>query len=206
MLALKAIMHAAANESVFAYSVRLLCHQYNAGRSNFKTHRFLEEAMQIKSQKDFFSGLMFAGVGAAFALGASTYNVGTGARMGPGYFPLMLGILLAVIGLVITFTSLVIEAQGGDKIGKIAWKPLFFVIAANVVFGILLAGIPAFKVPAMGLIVAIYALVFIASMAEAGWKLKTTFILATVLAVGSYLAFVVALKLQFPVWPFFVTG
>ena len=49
--------------------------------------------MKIKSQKDFFAGLMFMGVGAAFAWGATTYNVGTGARMGPGYFPLLLGIL-----------------------------------------------------------------------------------------------------------------
>lgn len=162
--------------------------------------------MAIKSQKDFFSGVMFMGLGVAFAWGATTYNIGTGARMGPGYFPLMLGVLLALIGAAITFTSLVVEAEGGGKIGKIAWKPLFFVIAANVVFGILLAGIPAFKIPAMGLIVAIYALVFIASMGEAGWKFKTTLILATVLAIGSYLAFVLALKLQFPVWPFFITG
>ena len=162
--------------------------------------------MAIKSQKDFFSGLMFMAVGVAFAWGASTYNVGSGARMGPGYFPLMLGVLLALIGVVITFTALVVESEGGDKIGKWAWKPLFFIIAANVVFGILLAGLPGIKLPAMGLIVGIYALTFIASMAEAGWKFKTTFILATVLAVGSYLAFVVALKLQFPVWPAFFTG
>ncbi len=54
--------------------------------------------MKIKSQKDFFAGLMFMCVGVAFAWGATTYNVGTGARMGPGYFPLMLGILLALIG------------------------------------------------------------------------------------------------------------
>ena len=54
--------------------------------------------MKIKSQRDFFSGLMFAIVGIAFAWGASTYNVGNGARMGPGYFPLMLGILMALIG------------------------------------------------------------------------------------------------------------
>ena len=145
-------------------------------------------------------------VGVAFAWGASTYNVGSGARMGPGYFPLMLGVLLALIGVVITFTALVVESEGGGKIGKWAWKPLFFIIAANVVFGILLAGLPGIKLPAMGLIVGIYALTFIASMAEAGWKFKTTFILATVLAVGSYLAFVVALKLQFPVWPAFFTG
>ena len=162
--------------------------------------------MNIKSQKDFFSGLMFMGVGGAFAWGATTYNVGEGARMGPGYFPLMLGILLAIIGAAITFTSLVVEAEGGGKIGKWAWKPLFFIILANVVFGILLAGLPSIKVPAMGMIVAIYALTFIASMAEAGWKFKTTLILATVLAIGSYLAFVVALKLQFPVWPAFITG
>lgn len=162
--------------------------------------------MNIKSQKDFFSGLMFMGVGAAFAWGATTYSVGTGARMGPGYFPLMLGILMVLIGAGITFTALVVETEGGGKIGKWAWKPLFFIIAANVAFGILLAGVPRFNIPAMGLIVAIYALVFIASMAEAGWKFKTTLILATVLAIGSYLAFVMALKLQFPVWPAFITG
>ncbi|MDI1274102.1 tripartite tricarboxylate transporter TctB family protein [Polaromonas sp.] len=162
--------------------------------------------MNIKSQKDFFAGLMFMGVGVAFAWGATTYNVGTGARMGPGYFPLMLGVLLALIGAVITFKALVVETVGGDRIGKWAWKPLFYIIAANVVFGILLAGLPAIKFPAFGMIVAIYALTFIASMAEPGWKFKTTLILATILAVGSYLAFVLALKLQFPVWPSFITG
>jgi hypothetical protein len=114
-----------------------------------------ETAVNIKSQKDFFSGLMFMGVGGAFAWGATTYNVGEGARMGPGYFPLMLGILLAIIGAAITFTSLVVEAEGGGKVGKWAWKPLFFIIASNVIFGVLLAGIPAFKIPAFGLIVAI---------------------------------------------------
>ena len=162
--------------------------------------------MNIKSQKDFFSGLMFMGVGGAFAWGATTYNVGEGARMGPGYFPLMLGILLAIIGAAITFTALVVETEGGGKVGKWAWKPLIFIILSNVVFGVLLAGIPSFKIPAFGLIVAIYALVFIASMAEAGWKFRTTLILATVLAVGSYLAFVKALALQFPVWPWFLTA
>ncbi len=162
--------------------------------------------MNIKSQKDFFSGLMFMGVGTAFAWGATTYTVGQGARMGPGYFPLMLGILLAILGVAITFKSLVIEVVGGDKIGKWAWKPLVFIILANLLFGILLAGLPSIKLPAMGMIVAIYALTFISSMAETGWKFKQTFILATVLAIGSYLAFVVLLKLQFPVWPAFITG
>lgn len=162
--------------------------------------------MNIKSQKDFFSGLMFMGVGIAFAWGATTYSVGEGARMGPGYFPLLLGILMAILGGAITFKALVVETVGGDKIGKWAFKPLILIILANLVFGVLLGGLPSIKVPAMGLIVAIYALVFIASMAETGWKAKNTFILATVLAVGSYVAFIVALKLQFPVWPTFITG
>ena len=162
--------------------------------------------MNIKNQKDFFSGLMFMGMGVAFAWGATTYNVGSGARMGPGYFPLMLGVLMAILGVVITFKSLVIEVEGGEKIGKWAWKPLRYIIAANLVFGILLGGLPSIHLPAMGMIAAIYALTFISSMAEDGWKVKATFILATLLAAGSYLAFVVLLKLQFPVWPTFITG
>lgn len=162
--------------------------------------------MNIKSQKDFFSGLMFMGVGVAFAWGATTYNVGEGARMGPGYFPLMLGILMAILGAVIAFKALVIEVEGGDRIGKWAWKPLIFIILANLIFGVLLGGLPSIKLPASGMIIAIYALTFISSMAEGGWKFKNTFILASVLAAGSYIAFVLALKLQFPVWPDFITG
>lgn len=163
--------------------------------------------MNIKSQKDFFSGLMFMGVGVAFAWGAATnYTVGTGARMGPGYFPLLLGVLLAILGAAITFEALVVETEDGEKIGTFAWKPLFFIIAANVVFGVLLGGLPSIRLPAFGLIVAIYALTVIASMAGDEFKLKEVLVLATVLSIMSYLAFIVLLKLQFSVWPTFITG
>ena len=162
--------------------------------------------MKIKSNKDFASGLMFMGVGIAFAWGATSYNVGTGARMGPGYFPLLLGILLAIIGLVITFKAMTVETADGDKIGKWAWKPLFFILAANFAFGILLGGLPSLGIPAMGLIVGIYALTFISSLAGNEFNAKGVFVLATVLAIGSYVAFVWALKLQFPVWPSFIAG
>ena len=162
--------------------------------------------MNIKSQKDFFSGLMFLGVGAAFAWGATTYTVGSGARMGPGYFPLMLGILLAILGAVIVFESLVVETEDGEKIGSWAWKPLTFIIAANLVFGLALGGLPSIKIPALGMIAGIYALTFIASLAGDEFKAKEVVILATVLSILSYLAFVVLLKLQFPVWPTFITG
>ena len=162
--------------------------------------------MNIKSQKDFFSGLMFMGMGVAFAWGATTYNVGSGARMGPGYFPLMLGVLMAILGAAITFVSLVVEREGGDKMGGWAWKPLILIILSNLLFGILLGGLPSIKLPPMGLMAAIYALTFVSSMAEAGWKVKNTLILATVLAVGSYVAFILVLKLQLAVWPTFITG
>lgn len=162
--------------------------------------------MNIKSQKDFFSGLMFMSVGVAFAWGATNYTLGDGARMGPGYFPLMLGVLLAVLGGVITFQALVVETVDGDNVGAFAWKPLILIILANVLFGVLLGGLPSIKLPAMGLIVAIFALTFVASAAGEDFSIKSCLILSTVLAIGSYLAFIVVLKLQFPVWPTFITG
>ncbi len=162
--------------------------------------------MSIKSQKDFFSGLMFLVVGAAFAWGATSYSVGTGARMGPGYFPLLLGVLLAILGSIVMFYSLVVETPSGDKIGKFAWKPIGYILGANLVFGVLLGGLPSIKLPSMGLMVAIYALVLIASKAGDSYKLRDVLILATILAAGSYLAFIVLLKLQMPVWPTFIAG
>ena len=161
--------------------------------------------MRIKSQRDFFSGLMFSVVGGAFAWGATNYNIGDAARMGPGYFPVMLGVILALVGLVIVFESLVVETEDGEKIGKWAWKPLFFIIGANVVFGICLGGIRPLGIPPLGLIVGIYALTFIASLAGDEHKAKEVIVLATVLAALSYLAFIMLLKLQFPVWPEFLT-
>ena len=162
--------------------------------------------MKIKSQKDFFAGLMFMTVGVAFAWGATNYNIGEGARMGPGYFPLVLGILLAALGLAVIFEALVVETEDGEKIGAIAWKPLGYIIGANLAFGLLLGGLPKFGIPAMGLIAAIYALVFISSLAGDRFLPKEVAILATILAVFSYFAFVWLLKLQFPVWPSFITG
>jgi hypothetical protein len=162
--------------------------------------------MRIKSQKDFWSGLMFMAVGIAFAWGATNYTIGEGARMGPGYFPLMLGVLLTALGGFIIFESMVVETEDGEPVGKWAWKPLGFVIGANLLFGVLLGGLPGLGIPAMGLIVAIYGLTLVAALASDEFKLKEVLILATVLALGSYLAFVVALKLQFQVWPTFITG
>ena len=162
--------------------------------------------MNIKSQKDFFAGIAFAAVGAAFAAGATTYTIGEGARMGPGYFPLVLGLLLAALGAFVLFEAVVVETEDGDPIGAWAWRPLGFVIAANLLFGVLLGGLPSIGLPAMGMILAIYGLTIVSALASNEFNLKEVLILGTVLAIGSYLAFIVLLKLQFQVWPTFITG
>ncbi len=162
--------------------------------------------MSIKSQKDFFSGLMFMTVGVSFAWGASSYTIGTGARMGPGYFPLALGALLTILGAIITFKALVVETVDGDPIGAFAWKPLIFIILANLVFGAMIGGLPSIHLPPLGLIAGIYALTFIASLAGDRFNLKEAIILATILAILSYFAFIKLLNLQFPVWPAFLTA
>lgn len=159
--------------------------------------------MNIKSQKDFFSGLMFMVVGVAFAWGSNNYTIGNGARMGPGYFPLMLGVLLTILGVAITFKALVVETVDGDQIGSFAWKPLFFIILANLVFGAALGGLPSIGVPSLGLIIAIILLTYIAANAGDEFNFKEVTILAIILAVMSYVAFIVLLKLQFQVWPAF---
>src|SRR6476620_10390517 len=133
--------------------------------------------MRIKSQKDFFAGLMFTAFGVAFAWGATTYNIGQGARMGPGYFPLVLGILLSILGAIVTFTALVVETEDGDPIGSIAWRPLGFIIGSNILFGILLAGVPRFGIPAFGLVVAIYGLSFVSALAGREFKAKAVAVL-----------------------------
>lgn len=162
--------------------------------------------MKIHSQRDFAAGLLFSAFGVAFAWGATTYTVGSGARMGPGYFPLIVGLLVALLGALITARSLIVPTEDGEPVGSIAWRPLVFIIGANLLFGVLLGGLPSIGLPPMGLIVAIYALTLVASLAGDQFHLRSVLILATVLAVGSYLAFVVALNLQFPVWPSFFVG
>ena len=162
--------------------------------------------MKIKSQQDFWSGLMFIAVGLGFAWGATTYNVGEAARMGPGYFPLVLGIVLAGLGAFVLFESLVVETEDGEPIGKWAWRPLGFIIAANLLFGILLGGLPSIGLPYMGLVIAIFGLTVVSAMGGDEFKWKEVVVLALVLCIVSYLAFIVLLKLQFPVWPKFISG
>ena len=160
--------------------------------------------MAIRSQKDLLAGLMFTITGAAFALGARNYEVGSAGRMGPGYFPLALGALLALLGLLIALRSLGERPRAGEDIGPIAWRPLLFIIGANLLFGLLLGGLPSLGIPAMGLIAAIYGLTFVAMLAGDHFTFRSATVLATILAAGSYLTFVHLLGLSFQVWPAFL--
>lgn len=162
--------------------------------------------MAIASQKDFVSGLMFMTVGGSFAWGAVDYEIGEAARMGPGYFPFVLGLILVGLGALVTVNALRSGPPGGDKIGAIAWRPLVFILGANLLFGALLVGLPSIGLPHFGLIVAIYGLVILAGYARQGCRLRDSLILATLLAIGSYLAFVKLLNLQFPVLPWFLSN
>jgi len=160
--------------------------------------------MAIKSQKDLLAGLMFTLAGAAFTLGARGYDMGTSGRMGPGYFPLVLGVILAGLGILITLQAFGNKPQPGGEIGHFAWRPLIFIIGANLLFGLLLGGLPSIGIPAMGLIVAIIGLTFVSMLASKDFCIKRAIMLSAILTVGSYLVFVKLLGLTFQVWPWFV--
>ena len=160
--------------------------------------------MRIKSQKDFFSGLMFTVIGVAFAGVSSTYTLGSGARMGPGYFPLVLGVLLAGLGIVIALRAFASGPEDGDPVGRFAWRPLVFIIAANLAFGACLGGLPSIGLPPLGLVLGIFILTFVASLASDEFNAKEALVLSVVLSAFSYGAFIKLLNLQLPVWPAFL--
>jgi hypothetical protein len=139
---------------------------------------------------------MFVGVGIAFAVGATNYSMGTSARPGAGYFPLMLSAILALLGGIVLFKSLTIESANGDPVGSFAWKPLFIIIAAIVVFGLTLER--------LGMIITIPILILISSLAGSEFRLRDVIISAIILTIGSYLVFIYGLKLTIPLWPRFL--
>ncbi len=150
-------------------------------------------SMKIKSQKDFCSGLMFLVVGLAFAWGATEYNFGTSANPGPGYFPFGLGLLLALMGGLVLFKALSIESEDGDRIGRIAWRPLLAVVLAIVAFALLL--------PRLGLLLTLPPLVVMAAWASDEFRWREVLLNAIVLTAGSWAIFIWGLKLVIPVWP-----
>ncbi len=154
--------------------------------------------MKIKSQKDFWSGLMFIAVGIGFAWGATTYSFGSSARPGPGYFPFGLGILQAALGAFLLFESLVVETEDGEPIGPWGFKPLLIIMFAVALFGYIL--------PRLGMAVSLPILIIITSLAGDEFHWKDALISIVVLTLGSWFIFIYGLKLVIPLWPKFITG
>ena len=154
--------------------------------------------MKIKSQKDFWSGLMFVAVGLGCAWGATNYSFGTSARPGPAYFPFGLGVLLAIMGALVWFASITVETEDGDPIGSIAWKPLIIITGSVVMFGFIL--------PKLGMILSLPLLILVSALAGDEFHWKDALLNIAVLTLGSWLVFIKGLSLVIPLWPSFITG
>ncbi|MBU2053923.1 MAG: tripartite tricarboxylate transporter TctB family protein [Proteobacteria bacterium] len=149
--------------------------------------------MRIKSPKDFWAGLMFIGFGLFFMIGAGNYDLGSTERMGPAYFPTMLGGLMAVVGGAVFFQSFVVS---GGKVVAIPLRLLFFITVALLLFGYLLKPI--------GLVLALALLVVVSASAGHEFKLREVLLLAVALTVLSVLVFVKGLGQPFPLLPKFL--
>jgi hypothetical protein len=127
---------------------------------------------------------MFLCFGAAAVLIGQDYAMGSAGRMGPAYFPTMLGALLAVIGLIGIIRSFIVV---GEPIGRFYMKELLMILAAILLFGILMRG--------AGLVPAIVVLIFLSAYAGPKFSVKETFFLAAGLAIFAVVVFVKLLGL-----------
>jgi hypothetical protein len=151
--------------------------------------------LKIRNQRDFGAGIMYMVIGLFFAIIATRYQYGTAAKMGPGYFPFWLGMLMAAMGLLVLIRSMGAKAKI-EAIPKFNFKVIGLITGSIILYGILL--------PKMGFIVAVLVLVMIASSASKEFSWKVALINAVVLIAFTYSVFVIGLKLQFPLLPFFL--
>jgi hypothetical protein len=151
--------------------------------------------LKIRNQRDFGAGIMYMVIGLFFTIVATQYPMGTAAKMGPGYFPFCLGILMTVLGLLVLVQSLGAKAAI-EKIPKFNWKIIAQITGSVVLYGLLL--------PRMGFLVAVVVLVLVSASASKEFTWKGSLINAAFLVTFTYSVFVVGLKLQFPLLPVFL--
>lgn len=152
--------------------------------------------MRVRNHRDFWSGAMFVAIGVLFAVLSQDYKLGTAARMGPGFFPTMLGSLLALLGLAIAWRSTA-ASNAEARIGRVGWRELLLVLLSISVFSATL--------PQFGLVVSVTLLIAISAFASHEFRWKETAISIVVLLVMSELVFVRGLELQIPVLPKFLS-
>ena len=151
--------------------------------------------MRIKNETDFWSGVMFIAFGLFFAVFAARYDFGTAQRMGPAYFPSVLGGLLALVGVLVALTGLRRDGEGG-KVEKFHFAELTWVLGAVVLYAVILRW--------AGVMVSMFALIVISSFASHEFRWKEAIILSLVMAVITYVVFIMGLKLTIPVLPAFL--
>ncbi len=151
--------------------------------------------MKIRNQRDFGAGIMYMVIGLFFAIMATNYPMGTAAKMGPGYFPFYLGILMFLLGVLVAVKAFGAKAAI-ESIPKFNWRIIAQITGAVVLYGLLL--------PRLGFLIAVVVLVFVAASASREFTWKGTAINAAFLVTFTYSVFVLGLKLQFPLLPVFL--
>jgi hypothetical protein len=144
----------------------------------------------MTASKDFWAGLMFVGFGLVFAVTSQQYSIGTAGRMGPGYFPVLLGLVLIAIGAIIALRPIVAEREPVPRIHVV---PLAIMVAAISLFGLF--------IEPLGLVVSVAVLVVLVARSGDEFRWREVAILALALVVFSVAIFVYALGLQLSVWP-----
>ena len=140
------------------------------------------------ARKDLGAGAVFVGLGLAFAITSSTYEIGTALRMGPGYYPLVLGSALVVLGILIAVKGFV--AADSDDIGPVPWKALVLLVAALIFFG--------YTVRGLGLVPALLVTVLMSALAGHRAKVIPAVVIAACITALSVLIFVITLQLRLP--------
>ena len=153
-------------------------------------------ALRIKSSQDFWTGCAFAAFGVATAVLSQAHPMGSAARMGPGYFPTVLGVLLAAIGLAIVAKSL--ASAGGGNVGRVHIWLLLRLLLAVAAFALLLYP--------LGLVATAVIVVMAAAWAGHEFRFGEALLSAAILAALSYLLFIRALNQTMPVWPWFLAA
>lgn len=151
--------------------------------------------MQLRNKQDFWSGVMFIILGSGFALQATQYSMGTAARMGPGYFPFWLGIVLALIGAFVLIGSIAPKAIE-TTIDKFDFRIVALVVGSVILYGLILRP--------LGIYISVFILVVVSSLASHEFSWKVAVANGIFLVIFSYLAFVRGLGLIFPLWPAFL--
>jgi len=141
-----------------------------------------------RNGKDFWTGVIYFVVGSAALIISRDYGMGAAVKMGPAYFPTMLGVLLIVIGIISIVRSFL---KSGSPIGAVAWKGLVLIVASTLLFGMIVRG--------AGLIIALPLLVMVSASASARFSWKHSLAEAAVITVFCIVIFLKGLGVPLPI-------